>query len=84
LVNQKVFPGKIVLTSVELEESAAMAPMARAEREATMKEARILMVLICVVEKILLGEKMFMEMCRGGERGRKRKSRRAKRASAGY
>lgn len=34
---------------LELEESAAMAPMARAEREATMMEARMLMVLIWVV-----------------------------------
>lgn len=56
-----MFPGNIILTSVELEESAAMAPMARAEREATMKEARILMVsgVIWVVEKVLLGEKML-------------------------
>lgn len=38
------------LPSVELEESAAMAPMARAEREATMIEARILKVLGWVVE----------------------------------
>lgn len=38
-----------------------MAPMARAEKEATMKEARILMVLIWVVEKILLGERRCYE-----------------------
>jgi hypothetical protein len=36
----------MMLTSLELEESAAMAPIARAEREATMKEARILMMLV--------------------------------------
>lgn len=56
-VDKSVFPligprwlGRTGHTSVELEESAAMAPMARAEREATMIEARILKVLGWVVE----------------------------------
>lgn len=44
------FLGRTEHTSVELEESAAMVPMARAEREATMMEARILKVLGWVVE----------------------------------
>lgn len=60
---------ELLLTSLELEESWAMAPMARAEREATMMETRMLVVLIWVIGIVLGGNE---------------KSRRAKRASAGY